>query len=48
MSLRDGREAIAHVPGTAQQPNTLNPSVDSAVKLPALPDQDATGTRKGH
>jgi small subunit ribosomal protein S20 len=37
---------IAHVPGTAQQPNTLNPSVDSAVKLPALPDQDATGTAK--
>lgn len=28
--------------------NLLNPSVDSAVKLPALPDQDATGTRKGH
>jgi hypothetical protein len=47
-SLRDGRKAIAHVPGTAQQPNTLNPSVDSAVKLPALSDQDATGTRKGH
>lgn len=35
-----------HVPGTAQQPNTLNPSVDSAVKQPALPDQDATGTAK--
>ena len=37
---------MADVPGTAQQPNTINPSVDFAVKQPALPDQDATGTAK--